>query len=254
VLDPPVRTAADVDRVRVPDPEETVPFVFETIRILRRELAGKVPLIGFGAAPFTLAAYLVEGGGSKNFDHVKRMLYADPAAAHTLLDKCSATLERYLAAQARAGAQAIQIFDTWAGLLAPEDYREFALRYARRVLDSLKGTGVPRIYFALDSAHLLDEIRECGADVVGLDWRTPLLDGARRLGPGFALQGNLDPCVLLATPAAIAERAGKIVADGATTPGHVFNLGHGILPETPVENARALIEAVQGAGARERAR
>jgi len=254
VLDPPVRRSSDVDRVKVPDPEETVPFVYETIRILRRELEGRVPLIGFGAAPFTLAAYLVEGGGSKNFEHVKRMIYAEPAAAHRLLEKCAATLESYLAAQVRAGAQAIQLFDTWAGLLSPSDYRDFALRYARRVLDSLKDAGVPRIYFALDSAHLLDEIRECGADVVGLDWRTPILEGSRRLGPGVALQGNLDPCVLLATPAAIAERARKIVVDGATTAGHVFNLGHGILPETPVEHALALIEAVKGARVQEKLR
>ncbi len=254
VLDPPVRSSADVDRIRVPDPEETVPFVFETIRILRRELDGRVPLIGFGAAPFTLAAYLVEGRGSKNFEHLKRMIYGDPATAHRLLEKCTATLESYLAAQVRAGAQAIQVFDTWAGLLGPADYREFALRYARRVLDSLKDCGVPRIYFALDAGHLLDEIRECGADVLGLDWRTPLAEGARRLGPAFALQGNLDPCVLLASPATIAERARRIVAEGAHAPGHVFNLGHGILPETPVEHARALVEAVRGAAVPERKR
>ncbi len=251
VLDPPVRSASDVDRVRVPDPEETVPFVYESIRILRRELAGRVPLIGFGAAPFTLAAYLVEGRGSKNFEYVKRMIYGDPGAAHRLLEKCAATLEAYLAAQVRAGAQAIQIFDTWAGLLGPADYREFALRYAKRVLRSLEDSGVPRIYFALDAGHLLDEIRDCGADVVGLDWRTPLSEGAKRLGPAFALQGNLDPCVLLASPEAIAERARRIVEEGAGAPGHVFNLGHGILPETPVEHAQALVQAVH-AVARER--
>ncbi len=251
VLDPPVRTRADVERLRVPDPEETVPFVYESIRILRRELAGRIPLIGFGAAPFTLAAYLVEGRGSKNFEHLKGMIYADPSAAHRLLDKCAATLEAYLAAQVRAGAQAIQIFDTWAGILGPADFREFALRYARRVLDSLRDAGVPRIYFALNSAHLFEEIRECGADVVGVDWRTPLSDAARRLGPEFALQGNLDPCVLLAPPATIAERARRIVEEGLAAPGHVFNLGHGILPETPVEHAQALVEAVHDADVRE---
>jgi uroporphyrinogen decarboxylase len=251
VLEPPVRRADDVARLRVPDPEEAVPFVYETIRILRRELAGRVPLIGFGAAPFTLAAYLVEGGGSKNFEHLKRLIYAEPAVAHGLLEKCTATLETYLLAQARAGAQAIQIFDTWAGLLDPADYREFALRYARRVLDSLRDAGVPRIYFALDASHLLDEIRECGADVVGLDWRTPLAEGSRRLGPALALQGNLDPSVLLAPPPAIEERARRIVAEGSAAPGHVFNLGHGILPETPVEHAQALVDAVRSAPVRE---
>ncbi len=251
VLDPPVRRAEDVDRLRVPDPEETVPFVYETIRILRRELDGRVPLIGFGAAPFTLAAYLVEGGGSKNFEHLKRMIYAEPAGAHRLLEKCTATLSSYLAAQVRAGAQAIQVFDTWAGLLDPGDYREFALRYARRVLDSLRDAGVPRIYFALNASHLLDDIRECGADVIGLDWRTPITEGARRLGHGFALQGNLDPCALLASPATIEERARRIVVEGRAAPGHVFNLGHGILPETPVEHARVLVDAVRSAPAPE---
>jgi uroporphyrinogen decarboxylase len=251
VLEPPVRRAEDVDRLVVPDPEETVPFVYETIRILRRELDGRVPLIGFGAAPFTLAAYLVEGGGSKNFEHVKQMIYAEPVVAHRLLEKCAATLEGYLAAQVRAGAQAIQIFDTWAGLLDPGDYREFALRYARRVLETLREAGVPRIYFALDASHLLEDIRECGADVIGLDWRTPLTEGARRLGPDFALQGNLDPVALLAPPAVIEKRARRIVAEGSAAPGHVFNLGHGILPATPVEHARALVDAVRDASVRE---
>jgi uroporphyrinogen decarboxylase len=251
VLDPPVRRVEDVDALRVPDPEETVPFVYDTIRILRRELAERVPLIGFGAAPFTLAAYLVEGGGSKNFEHLKQLLYAEPVVAHRLLDKCAATLSSYLAAQVRAGAQAIQIFDTWAGLLDPGDYREFALRYARRVLDSLRESGVPRIYFALDAAHLLDDVRECGADVIGLDWRTSLTEAARRLGPGVALQGNLDPVTLLAPPAVIEKRARRVVAEGSAASGHVFNLGHGILPTTPVEHARALVDAVREASVRE---
>jgi uroporphyrinogen decarboxylase len=250
VLDPPVRRAEDVDKLRVPDPEETVPFVYETIRILRRELAERVPLIGFGAAPFTLAAYLVEGGGSKNFEHFKQLIYAEPVVAHRLLEKCAATLECYLAAQVRAGAQAIQLFDTWAGLLDPGDYREFALRYARRVLESLREAGVPRIYFALDASHLLEDIRGCGADVIGLDWRTPLAEGARRLGPAFALQGNLDPTALLAPPAVIEKHARRIVAEGSAATGHVFNLGHGILPTTPVEHARALVDAVREASVR----
>ena len=200
----------------------------------------------------TLAAYLVEGGGSKSFEHVKRMIYGDPASAHRLLDKCAAMLEGYLLAQVRAGAQAIQVFDTWAGLLGPAEYREFALRPAKRVLDALAGSGVPRIYFALDAAHLLEEVRECGADVVGLDWRTPIMEGARRLGPAYALQGNLDPCALLAPPSVIAEHARRIVAEGLKAPGHVFNLGHGILPQTPVEHAQALVEAVRGAAVMER--
>lgn len=254
LIEPAVRSAADVERIRVPDPEDSVPFVYDTIRVLRRELAARVPLIGFGAAPFTLAAYLVEGKGSKDFAHVKRMLYADPATAHRLLEKCAETLERYLLAQVRAGAQAIQVFDTWGGLLAPDDFREFALRYARRVLDALRDAGVPRIYFALNGAHLLDEIRECGAEVVGLDWRTGIAEASRRLGPSFALQGNLDPCVLMASPAVIAARAARIVEEGALAPGHIFNLGHGILPETPVENAQALVESLRAVRVERRSR
>src|SRR6185295_7748864 len=161
------------------------------------------------------------------------LIYGDPVLAHRLLDKVAAVLRRYAIAQARAGAQAIQLFDTWAEILAAAEYREFALRWARKVLDSLACLGVPRIYFALDSAHLLEEIRECGADVVGVDWRTALADASHRLGDRFVLQGNLDPCALLASPAVVASRARAVLADGALAPGHVFNLGHGILPETP---------------------
>ncbi len=252
VLEPAVRSRADIERIRVPDPEETVPFVYETIRLLRRELASRVPLIGFGAAPFTLAAYLVEGGGSRSFERLRSLVYSDSAAAHRLLEKSAETLSRYLAAQARAGAQAIQLFDTWAGLLAPPEFREFAMRHARSVLEGLRGLGVPLIYFVVDGGHVLEEMRDCGADVIGLDWRTPLDDGARRLGPGLALQGNLDPCVLLAPPDEIVERARDVLARGSRAAGHVFNLGHGILPETPVEHARALVDAVKGALARER--
>jgi len=203
VLDPPVRSAADVERLRVPDPEESVPFVYESIRILRSALDGRVPLIGFGPSPFTFCAYLVEGGGSRHFDRIKALVYADPDLAHRLLDKATRTIERYLEAQVRAGAQAIQIFDTWAGLLGPADFREFALRYARRILDALRGSGVPRIYFALNAAHLYTEIRQCGADVVGVDWRTPLDEASRLLGSDYAVQGNLDPCVLLSSPETI---------------------------------------------------
>ena len=161
----------------------------------------------------------------------------------------SAVLRRYAIAQVRAGAQAIQLFDTWAGVLAPAEYREFALRWARKVLDSLADLGVPRIYFALDSAHLFEDVRECGAEVIGVDWRTSLADASRRLGDRFVVQGNLDPCVLLATPDVVASRARAVLADGAHAPGHVVNLGHGILPETPVECAQAFVETVRGGSA-----
>jgi uroporphyrinogen decarboxylase len=245
VLDPPVRSRADIDRLRVPDPEAAVPFVYETIRILRRALEGRVPLIGFGGAPLTLAAYMVEGKGSKSFDRLKRLLYGDPASAHALLEKTTAVMERYLAAQVRAGAQAIQIFDTWAGILSEPDYREFALRYVRRLNDALRPLGVPLIYFAVDAAHLFGAVKECGADVLGVDWRTSLADASRALGDGHVLQGNLDPCVLFASPEIVCARARRVLAEGRAAKAHIFNLGHGILPETPVENAQALVAAVK---------
>ncbi|HEX6851465.1 MAG TPA: uroporphyrinogen decarboxylase [Candidatus Polarisedimenticolaceae bacterium] len=245
VLDPPVRTRADVERLVVADPEEGLPYVYETIRILRRELAGRVPLIGFGAAPMTLAAYLVEGEGSKNFDKFKGMLFSDPDSARLLLQKCTAMTVRYLAAQVKAGAQAIQVFDSWAGILGYDDYREYSLPYVNEVVASLKPLGVPVIYFALDGAHLFDAIRECGADVLGVDWRTPLDEAARRVGPDFVLQGNLDPCVLFSPPETIAARAREVVERGRAARSHIFNLGHGILPEVPVAHAKALVDAVK---------
>lgn len=246
IIAAPVRCAADVDRLITPDPEETVPYVYETLRILRRELEGRVPLIGFAASPFTLAAYLVEGQGSKNFDRIKAMLYEQPATAHRLLEKVAVMTASYLAAQARAGAQAIQLFDTWAGLLNREEYREFVLPYARRVLDELRQQDVALIYFALNGGHLLPDIRECGADMIGVDWRVDLAQAYRELDRPFALQGNLDPCVLMAGPEVIERRALEILASAKGLPGHVFNLGHGVLPNTPVENVEALVRIVQG--------
>jgi uroporphyrinogen decarboxylase len=250
VIDEPIRTTDDIARLAAMEPEQTVPFVYETLRILRRELDGRVPVIGFAGAPLTLAAYLVEGRGSKSFSAFKGLLFGNPSAAHELLDKVSRVTEDYLDAQVRAGAQAIQLFDTWAGLLDRAAFREFGLRYARRVLEHLSSAGVPRIYFALDSAHLFEEIRECAADVVGVDWRVDLLDANQRLGGRFALQGNLDPCVLFGSPAEIDRRAGQILERGRELAGHVFNLGHGVLPDTPVEHVQALVDAVKRHGAR----
>jgi uroporphyrinogen decarboxylase len=245
VIEQPIRNAADVERLRADDPERSVPFVYETIRLLRERLAGRVPLIGFAASPFTLVAYLVEGGGSKNFQRTLALLHGDPATAHRLLDKVATMTERYVMAQVRAGAQAIQLFDTWAGLLDRERFREFNLRYARRIFDRLAGEGIPRIYFALHSAHLLEEIRDCGADVIGLDWRIKLQTASQLLGDGFALQGNLDPTVLLTSPEVIDERVREVVEDASALEGHIFNLGHGVLPDTPVDNLLALVAAVR---------
>jgi uroporphyrinogen decarboxylase len=244
---PPGRPAADVDRLRLYEPEAEVPYVYETIRLVRRALSGRVPLIGFAAAPFTLAAYLVEGAGSTGFEHWRALLHGEPATAHRLLDKVCEVTERYLEAQVRAGAQAIQFFDSWAGLVGRADWRGFSLPYVQRLVARLRPAGVPLIYFGLNAAHLYEDIRETGVDVVGVDWRTEMADASRRLGPSFAVQGNLDPTVLLTSPERIAAKAREVLASGAKTPGHVFNLGHGILPATPVEHAQALIETVRGA-------
>jgi len=245
VIDPPVRTAEDVARLDVPEIEAEVPFVYETIRILRRELEGRVPLIGFAAAPFTLAAYLTEGEGSRTFGHWKRMLYASPEIAHALLDKTTQTTIRYLVAQVRAGAQAIQLFDTWAGLVSAKDYELFSLPYVKSVLDAVRTEGVPTIYFALHAAHAAAAVSKCGANVIGADWRTGLAEASRALGGSHPLQGNLDPCALLTDVATVRRRTLAMLQDGAGLPGHIANLGHGILPETPVENAIAFVETVK---------
>jgi len=250
VVETPLRTTAEIARLHARPAEEAVPFVFETVRIVRRALDGGVPLIGFAGAPFTLCAYLVEGRGSRGFSAFKTLLYGDPAAAHRLLDVVTTVTLDYLEAQVRAGAQAVQLFDTWAGLLDRGTFREFALRYARRVLERLAGSGVPRIYFALNGAHLLEDIGDCGADAVGVDWRVDIREASRRLGGRFALQGNLDPAQLLAPPALIEQRAVELLVRGRELPGHVFNLGHGVLPETPVEHVQSLVEAVKRHGAR----
>jgi len=245
VLERPVRDASDVARLDRTAPEEAVPYVFETVRIVRHALDGRVPLIGFAAAPFTLVVYLVEGRASKSHARVKSLLWSDPKTAHRLLEIVTELTTRYLLAQVHAGAQAIQLFDSWAGILDPASYAEFCLPYVKRVLDALGTSRVPRIYFALDAAHLLGAIRGCGAEVVGCDWRVPLDAVAAALGRGFALQGNLDPCALLA-PADVVERCARRVLDSARgLPGHVFNLGHGILPETPIESVERLVQTVQ---------
>jgi uroporphyrinogen decarboxylase len=245
VVDPPVRSADAVARLTVPDVEEAIPFVFESIRILRRELAGRVPLIGFGAAPFTLAAYLCEGEGSRSFERFKGMLYGAPDVAAALLEKITETTIRYLTAQVRAGAQAIQIFDTWAGLVGRTDYETFSLPYVKRVVAAVRATGVPVIYFALDAAHLAPAVRGAGADVLGVDWRTSLADASSALGEAIPLQGNLDPCALLVDADTVRRRTLSMLNEGRALPGHIANLGHGILPQTPVDSALAFVETVK---------
>ena len=244
VIHNPVRSQRDVDNIRILEAEEATPYVMETIRILRRELANKVPLIGFSGAPFTLASYIIEGGGSKTYLNCKRMMYEAPTVWHSLMDKVSEVLIRYLKAQIAAGAQAVQVFDSWVGCLAPDDYREFVLPHSRRVMEGLKGTDVPVIHFANNASTLLPDVKAAGGDVIGLDWRTDLDEAWARLGYDVAVQGNLEPLALFAPPAVIEKKVKRILAQAAKRPGHIFNLGHGIHKETPVENVRVLVEAV----------
>jgi uroporphyrinogen decarboxylase len=239
----PVRSRRDVERLAIPDPVESVPFVMETVRILRRELEGRVPLIGFSGSPFTLACYMIEGGGSKNFINLKMMMFQDPPLFEALMKKLAEVVFLYLLAQVEAGAQAVQIFDTWGGLLSPGDYARFDLPYTAGIIRRLKEEGVPIIYYVGDGSSLLELSAEAGADVLGIDWRIDMGRVRERLGRGVALQGNLDPAALFSTEEDIRRRAQEII-DHAGTSGHIFNLGHGILPPTPPENARALVEFV----------
>jgi uroporphyrinogen decarboxylase len=249
VFEKPVRTPGDVAELRVCDPEADVPFVLDAVRLIRRELAGRVPLIGFSGAPFTLAAYMVEGKGSRDFAHLKQMMYALPEVYGMLMDKVSATVIRYLNAQIAAGAQAVQVFDTWGGILSPADYVEFVLPYSKRVIAGLDRS-VPLIHFVRGAGLFLDQVVEAEGDVLGVDWHIDLADAIDAVGAEFSLQGNLDPTVLLGPPELVATRAREIVAKGRRARGHIFNLGHGILPPTPVDNAIALVEAVHEAGKR----
>ena len=245
----PIRTAADVARLRVCEPEDDVPFVLDAVRMIRRELDGVVPLIGFSGAPFTLASYMVEGKGSRDFANLKRMMYGAPDSYAALMDKVADTVVRYLNAQVAAGAQAVQVFDTWGGILSPADYREYVLPWSKRVIAGLDRS-VPVIHFVKGAGLFLDAVKEAGGDVLGIDWHIDLADAVEAVGPGFSVQGNLDPTTLLGPRSLVVERAREIVAKGRGARGHVFNLGHGILPPTPVENAVALVEAVHEAGAR----
>ena len=244
VFENPIRTMADVERLRIPQMEEDVPYVLETIRILRRELAKKVPLIGFGGAPFTLACYMVEGKGSKDFAQIKRMMYAAPEVYGALMEKVTSMDIAYLNAQITAGAQAIQIFDTWGGILAPCDYERYVLPYTTRLIGGLDRKEIPVIHFVKGAGAMLDIVKKAGGDVMGLDWHVNLGKARDILGTGIAVQGNLDPTVLYAPKAIIEQEVKRILDENAGRPGHIFNLGHGILPTVQPENARFMVEAV----------
>ena len=236
----PVRSVEDIDRLVVPDPDDAFPFTREVLGTLRRELRDAVPLIGFAGAPWTLGSYMVEGGGSKSFAEIKGMAYREPLLVHRLMDKLSDTIGRYLEYQIDSGAQLVQLFDTWAGELSVSDYEEFALPYTRKIFERI-GDRVPRILYLNGTSALLESMAQSGADVLSLDWRISIGEARRRIGDRLALQGNLDPCLLLGRPEHMLARTAQIL-DEAGPRGHVLNLGHGILPPTPVENARAFIE------------
>ena len=242
-IEHPIRHAADVDRLRQFDPRAELGFVFETIRLLRRELAGKVPLIGFAGAPFTLAAYAIEGGPSTNYMHTKTFMYSQPQVWHRLCERLAATVADFLLAQVEAGVQAVQVFDSWAGALNRADYREFALPHTRSIFDRLKTAGVPLIHFGVGTTNILTDIAEAGGDVIGLDWREPLDQGWARL-PGRAIQGNLDPALLLGPVDRMLTATRDVLARAGGRPGHIFNLGHGIQPPTPLEHVQELARFV----------
>ncbi len=244
VIDNPVRTPGDVDRLRVADPEETVPFVMETIRILRRELPASAPLIGFAGAPWTLFCYAVEGQGSKTFITAKSFLFAQPKAGQALLEKLADTMIAYLRAQAEAGAQALMVFDSWAGLLSPWEFREFALPAVQRTLAGLRDLGLPLIYFPNQGATLMRDAGESGAHVLGVDWRLPLSDAREILGPGLAVQGNLDPAALFAPREEMENQIRRVLYEAGDQPGHIFNLGHGIERTTDPDALAFLVDRV----------
>jgi uroporphyrinogen decarboxylase len=244
----PVRTSADIDRLPIPDPEGELRYVMDAVRTIRRELQGRVPLIGFAGSPWTVGTYMVEGGSSRNFEHIKGMLYGAPRELHRLLDVITRSTVLYLNAQIAAGAQAVMVFDTWGGSLTPSDYREFSLRYMQQIVAGLtrenEGRRVPCILFTKGGGQWLTEMAATGCDALGVDWTTDLADARRATAGRVALQGNLDPSVLYAPPAQIREQVGRVLASFGHGPGHVFNLGHGIHPEVKPEHALAMVEAV----------
>jgi len=245
VFPSPIRDQAAVDALGIPDPEDDLGYVMDTIRILRKELADKVPLIGFSGAPFTLATYLIEGGSSKNYLLTKRMMYENPALYGQLLDKITECTIVYLKGQVAAGAQALQVFDSWAGVLAPCDYAEFAYPYVKRIIDALKAvTDIPLIYFANQGATLLPQTKNCGADVLGFDWRINLDEVIRQVGQSVSIQGNMDPLALFLPEDKLSARIRNVLEEAKGARGHIFNLGHGIVPETSPEKAKLAVELV----------
>ena len=253
VVESPLRSAEDIARLRRFDPRQELGMMLEAIRILRRELEGRVPLIGFAGAPFTLASYAIEGGHSVSFAATKALMYGESGAWHNLAALLADVVADHLRAQVEAGAQALQLFDSWVGALGEADYREFAFPHVRSIFDRLRDLGVPLIHFGVGTSHLLPLMREAGGDVIGVDWRTPLAEAWRRIGEAVALQGNLDPTLLLAPRDRLLRGVDAVLDSAGGRAGHVFNLGHGVLPPTPVESVRAVVDRVHERAARARA-
>jgi uroporphyrinogen decarboxylase len=243
VIHNPLREAADIDRVIELESVDALHFVMEAVQQTRRDLPDHIPLIGFAGAPFTLASYAIEGGASRSYLHTKTLMLRDPAAWNELMARLARAVTVYLNAQIAAGAQAVQLFDSWVGCLGPDDYRHFVLPFVQQIIRGIT-PGVPIISFATGNPQLIPLLAEGGAAVVGVDWRVRLDEAWQMIGPSHAIQGNLDPLALLADTAELRRRAGDILKQAANRPGHIFNLGHGVLPQTPVENARALVEMV----------
>ncbi|MEZ5449705.1 MAG: uroporphyrinogen decarboxylase [Thiolinea sp.] len=252
VFERPVRDRAAIEALGVPDPEDELGYVMAAVRTIRRDLQGRVPLIGFSGSPWTLATYMVEGGSSKDFGKVKGLMYSDPGALHLLLDKLAQSVTAYLNAQIAAGAQAVMVFDTWGGTLTPATYREFSLRYMQQIVAGLQrqheGAQVPVILFTKGGAQWLEAMADTGCDALGLDWTIDIAEARQRVGDQVALQGNMDPCVLYSQPDVIRANVQKIIKGFGQPTGHVFNLGHGIHQHINPDHVKVLVDAVHDAG------
>jgi uroporphyrinogen decarboxylase len=248
-LEQPIETTEDIDRLRVFEPREALACVLSAIRQIQRELNGRVPLIGFAGAPFTLASYAIEGGHSNTFAKTKALMYGHPNGWHRLCEKLSSVVSDYLVAQIDAGVDAVQVFDSWVGVLGTADYREFVLPHTRRLFEAV-GTRVPTIHFGTGTAAILEELCEAGGDVIGVDWRIPIDEAWARIGAHRGIQGNLDPTLLLGPAARMLQQTDEVLARAGNRPGHIFNLGHGILPSTPVEHVQMLAQYVHSASRR----
>ena len=248
-IERPIESSDDIDRLKLFEPREKLGHVLDAIRSVQRELAGRVPLIGFAGAPFTLASYAIEGGHSNNFARTKSLMYGHPDAWHRLCEKFSTVVSDYLVAQIEAGVDAVQVFDSWVGVLGPADYREFAMPHTARIFATI-GRRVPTIHFGVGTATILESIRDAGGDVIGVDWRSPLDEAWERIGYGRAVQGNLDPTLLLGPTTRLLEAAEDIVRRAGSRPGHIFNLGHGLLPSTPLEHVQMVARHVHSVSRR----